>query len=138
MLEKLFNIFRFKKSKPKKPELPPDTSHVCKLEFGINKDGTVDITCYWPEFSESSSTSIINIAYFYALAIHAINNGLLEKEILDTLQKNSTYDEYDTLFAHNVVYKLYELEKQKKYRNGDISKDPLVFPLDVFKNMSHQ
>lgn len=138
MLEKLFNIFKVKKTKPKNLERVSDTTNVCKLEFGINKDGTIDITCYWPQFSESNSSSIMNIAYFYALAIHAINSGLLEKEILDTLQKNSTYDEYDTLFAHNVLYKLYELEKKKKYINGDISKDPLVFPLDVFKNMSHQ
>lgn len=134
MFEKLFNIF--KKKSLAQTQTEDTSSHLCKLEFGINKDGTIDITCYWPQFTEKTSASIMNIAYFYALAIHAINNGLLEKETLDTLQKNAAHDEYDTLFVHNVLYKLYELEKNKKYQTGDLSKQPLIQPLDVFKNMN--
>lgn len=132
MLEKLFNIFSLTKKETKQAE---GSEHLCKLEFGINKDGTIDIICYWPQFTEKTTSTIINIAYFYALAIHAINNGLLEKEILDTLQKNAKFDEYDTLFVHNVLYKLYELEKNKKYQSGDISKQPFIYPIDVFKNI---
>jgi hypothetical protein len=132
MLEKLFNIFSLTKKETKQAE---SSGHLCKLEFEINKDGTIDIICHWPQFTEKTTSTIINIAYFYALAIHAINNGLLEKEILDTLQKNAKFDEYDTLFVHNVLYKLYELEKKQKYQSGDISKHPFVYPLDVFKNI---
>lgn len=132
MLEKLFNIFKWKKKETKPTE---SLEYLCKLDFGINKDGTIDIVCHWPQFTEKTTSTIMNIAYFYALAIHAINNGLLEKEILDTLQKNAKFDEYDTLFVHNVLYKLYELEKKQKYQSGDISKQPFIYPLDVFKNL---
>lgn len=132
MLEKLFNIF---KKKSAIPEIKSNKNAICKLQFDIHKDGTIDIICHWPEFDHTNHSAMINIAYFYALAIEAINSGVLEKEILDTLQKNTANNEYDTLFVHNVIYKLYELEKTKKH-SGDISKQPLVHPLDVFKNTS--
>lgn len=132
MLAKLFSIFKSQKN----AETAPQPAYTSKLEFGINKDGTIDITCYWPEFNENNAKSLMNIAYFYALAIHAINNGLLHKEIVDTMRENAKLNEYDTLFVHNVLYKLYELEKSQQYeQNIVLRNEPLVPPLDVFKHM---
>lgn len=129
MLEKLFSIFN--KKKPPKPE----QSYVSKLEFGINLDGTIDIICHWPEFNDNNSKSLLNIAYFYGMAIHAINNGLLHKEIIETMRQTAQLNEFDNLFVHNVLYKLYELEKSQQFqRNINLANEPLVAPLSVFKN----
>lgn len=133
MLEKLFNIFNTKKDLSFIDKHP----YVSKLEFGIKTDGTIDIMCNWPEFDENNQKAMLNIAYFYALAIHAINNGLLHKEIIETMRQSAKLNEFDTLFVHNVLYKLYELEKSQQYqRNIDLAHEPLIQPLDVFKNIN--
>lgn len=137
-INKLYNFFFAKNNKFNKKENEAESSKnlaVCKLSFDINKDGTIDIVCHWPEFNDSNIASITNIAYFYALAIHALSSGFLEKEILKTLQSTADHNEYDTLFVQNVIFKMYEIEKSQKYQyNVKLSDEPLVSPLDVFKN----
>lgn len=133
MLEKLFNIFKRKKDLTTSDKHP----YVSKLEFGIKTDGTIDIVCHWPEFDDTNEKAILNIAYFYALAIHAIDSGLLHKEIIETMRQSAKLNEFDTLFVHNVLYKLYELEKSQQYqKNINLAHEPLIQPLDVFKNMN--
>lgn len=102
------------------------------LTIEVNLDGTLNIICDWPEFDENNNKQIANVAKYYALAIHALNEGLLDKEIIDTLKNYDNSNPFNSLFVHNTLVELINLEKIKKENNPLLNK-PIISPLDVFK-----
>lgn len=104
----------------------------CSLEVQMNIDGTINIICYWPEYSHTNKDKMTETANNYALMIDAINQGYLSKDIINTIKNYRSENSYDSLFAQNVFYKLAELNylKQKSLDNSE----PLVRPTQVFKN----
>lgn len=102
------------------------------LTIEVNLDGTLNIICDWPEFDENNNKQIANVAKYYALAIHALNEGLLDKEIIDTLKNYDNSNPFNNLFVHNTLVELINLEKIKKENNPLLNK-PIISPLDVFK-----
>ena len=56
------------------------------------------------------------IARFYALGIHAVNSGLLEADIIETLKNHDTSNPYNSLFVHNVLIEIINIEKTIKKR----------------------
>lgn len=105
----------------------------CSLEVQMNIDGTINIICYWPEYSHINKDKMTETANNYALMIDAINQGYLSKDIINTIKNYRSENSYDSLFAQNVFYKLAELNylKQKSLDNSE----PLVRPTQVFKNI---
>ncbi len=125
-------MFKYIKSLfAKKKNLKFD-SELSTITIEINKDGTLNIICYWPDYDENNSDEINGTAKFYALAIHALNSGLLEYDMIDTLKNYDQSNPYNNLFSHCTLVELINLEKIKKHRssNGD---RPVISPLDVFK-----
>lgn len=120
-------MFNFLK-KRKKPEISQPLSYI---SFEINKDGTINIVCDWPDFNDENITSLEVIARYYALAIHAINAGLLERDIIGTLKQHDTSNPYNNLFVHNVLIELINVEKTIRERSPAYQK-PVISPLNVF------
>jgi len=105
----------------------------CSLNIQMNIDGTINIICYWPEFNENNKDQILSLSNNYALMLDAINEGLLESEIISTIKNYKSYKSYDILFAQNVYYKLTELSYLKQKSNTEKNM-PVVRPSQVFKS----
>jgi hypothetical protein len=107
-----------------------ETKPPCSLEIEMNFDGTINIICSWPEFNDENKKSLDYLANYFSLMINAVNSGLLEKEIINTLKNYSSNNHMDILFAQNVYYKILELnflrKEQEKFSN------PVIKPSQVF------
>jgi hypothetical protein len=133
MFKKLISYFSSKQT-PDILRKPADIK-LASLNIEINNDGTLNIICDWPEFNENNAHKIKDIAYFYALGIHAINKGFLEKDIIDTLVNHDKTNVFNTLFTQNTLLELLNLEKNFKHNNQNTQHDqPIVSPLEVFKS----
>lgn len=115
-----------------KPETSTEeiTKSPCSLELEMNNDGTVNIICSWPEFTEANKKYLYNLANHYALMLDALNSGLLEKDIANTLKSYSSDNYMDILFAQNAYYKIVELNFLRKEQEK--SDAPLIKPSQVF------
>lgn len=129
MFKKLFSYFLPKEAN-KSFERPAD-SKLASLSIEVNNDGSLNILCDWPEFDSNNSGKIKEVAYFYALAIHALNKGFLEKDIIDTLVNHNKSNVFNSLFAQNTLIELLNLEKSIKQNKTN---QPIVSPLEVFKS----
>lgn len=112
-----------------------DQDIICSLEVQMNEDGTINIVCGWPDFTLENKSSMPTIAYQYALVLDAINSGMLAKEILDTIKNYQSDNTMDILFAQNVIYKLSEMSFLRKQNSNKIRTEPVVRPLEVFKQI---
>jgi hypothetical protein len=111
---------------------PIDKSYLCSLNFELNYDGTVNILCYWPNFDKLEPATIDNIASQYATMIFMMNNGLLKKDIVETLSDVMYSEEpFDAYFVHQVLSKWLEIT-EKTEQNKD--NKPFIRPSSVFKN----
>lgn len=126
------NIFKRLYSFFKKDQEKSETDDLIgSITFEINKDGTINIICNWPDFNDDNTNQISGISRYYALSILAINSGFLEKDILDTLKKCNTDNPYDNLFTHNVLAELIHIEKNKRDNDPGLKK-PIISPLEAF------
>jgi|LakMenEpi03Aug12_release.lakeMendotaPanAssembly.Ray.scaffolds.fasta_scaffold419764_3 hypothetical protein len=109
-----------------------EKDYLCSLSLQLNYDGTVNIICYWPNFEKLEPSSIDDIASQYATMIFMVNNGLLKKDIVETLSDVLGSDEpFDAYFVHQVLEKWLEItEKTEKVINSK----PFIKPSSVFKN----
>lgn len=104
------------------------SSKIASIKVEANNDGTINIVCDWPDFSEKNQKNIQGMAKFFALAIDAINSGILEQEIISTLNNHDKNNPYDILFVHNTLVELIYLAKSKEKTLNS----PIISPLDVF------
>jgi len=121
-------MFKFFKKKKQEYELPRGLSSIC---FEVNQDGTVNILCDWPDFNNDNADKIESVAKFYALGIHALNRGLFEADIIDTLKHHDKNNPYNNLFIHNVLVELINIEKTIREKSPNYKK-PVISPLNVF------
>tara|TARA_B100001778_G_C18594094_1_gene633737 strand:+ start:37 stop:423 length:387 start_codon:yes stop_codon:yes gene_type:complete len=124
----MFNFFKKKKTKKIEFEMPNALS--C-ISFEINRDGTVNILCDWPDFNNENANEIESVAKFYALGIHALNQGLFEPDIIDTLKHHDKNNPYNNLFIHNVLIELINIQKAIREKSPNYKK-PVISPLNVF------
>lgn len=109
-------------------------SKLASISVEVNTDGTINISCDWPTFNVNNSNKIKEIAYFYAVAIHALNKGLLEKDIIETILNYDRSDAFNGLFAQNTLIELLHIEKSYRTPNINNQNRPIISPLEVFKN----
>tara|TARA_B100001778_G_scaffold247838_1_gene208039 strand:+ start:5472 stop:5873 length:402 start_codon:yes stop_codon:yes gene_type:complete len=124
------NIFSLFKSTTIEEEPSPVVQKLASLTIEVNPDGTMNILCDWPDFNENNAESIKNISNYYALAIHALCNGYLEEDIMDTLKCYDKDNVFNALFAHNTLIEIGNVKKLSEWKNTD---KPIISPLEVFK-----
>jgi hypothetical protein len=130
MINFIKNLLCNNKNKEKNNEKENETKPPCSLEIEMNFDGTINIICSWPEFNEENKKSIDYLANYFSLMIDAINSGLLEEEIINTIKNYSSSNHMDILFAKNVYYKILELNFLRKEQEKFSS--PIIKPSQVF------
>ena len=122
------------KEEPKenKPSIKIEKDYLCSISLQLNYDGTVNIICYWPSFDKLEPSEIDSIASQYATMIFMTNNGLLKKDIVETLSDVlGSEDPFDAYFVHQVLAKWLEItEKTEQTLNSK----PFIKPSSVFKN----
>lgn len=117
---------------PNKEEKAED--RLASISIEVNPDGTLNICCDWPEFDNKNSQNLKDVSYYYALAIHALNKGLLEKEIMNTISEHPYDDALNNEFAESTLTNLISLEAH--YAKKQVKNDePIISPLDVFKSV---
>jgi len=126
MFKYIKNIFSKKTNKLDTQDLP-------SITIEVNDNGSLNILCNWPDFDESNASDINGSAKFYALAIHALNSGLLEYDIIDTLKNYDNSNPFNSLYSHSTLVELINLEKIRRSKNTNLEK-PVISPLDVFKS----
>jgi len=122
----------FKRLFVKKPvaNIEQSNSVIASITIENNHDGSLNITCDWPEFNVDNYDSMPNVAKAFASSIYSINNGILAKDIIDTLKNHDKTNPYNSVFVNNVFSELINMEK---YSAINQSYNPLISPLEVFK-----
>lgn len=132
MLSKILKIFSWKnQTKQQKIDTNKDQEKVCALIFQVNKEGSINIICEWPDFDINNSSTIRDIAFNYANLINALSSGLLEKDILNTMKNCDQSNPFNNLFYRNVLVEILNIQKEQNF--SYLKKLPLVSPISVFK-----
>ena len=129
MFKFIKNIF---KPKPTVDESPV-IQKLASLTIEVNNDGTMNILCDWPDFDEDNVESLKNISQYYALAIHALCNGYLQEDIIQTLKSYDKDNVFNALFAHNTLVEIANTEKLSNWKKDDNDR-PIISPLEVFRS----
>jgi len=131
----MFNFIRsiFLSKEQEAEEDEEVSTKLASLTIEVNTDGTMNILCDWPDFHADNAESLKSISHYYALAIHAVCNGYLEQDIIDTLKYYDKDNVFNALFAHNTLIELNNAEKLSKWKKEDGDK-PIISPLDVFNS----
>lgn len=116
-----------------KKEIEDDES-VGAITFKLNKDKTIDISCYTPEISSLSVGSMTKLSEDYAELLSLINDGILAPKIVKFINGiiDKAEDEREKLFLENILvfWGLSHVENLKTKRSK--SNNPLVRPSSVF------
>ena len=129
MFKFIKNIF---KPKPTVDESPV-IKKLASLTIEVNNDGTMNILCDWPDFDEDNVESLKNVSQYYALAIHALCNGYLQEDIIQTLKCYDKDNVFNALFAHNTIVEIANTEKLSNWKKDDNDR-PIISPLEVFRS----
>lgn len=105
-------------------------SVVSSITIENNHDGSLNIVCDWPEFNVDNYENMTTVAKAFAASVYSLNNGLLSRDIIDTLKNHDKTNPYNSLFINNVFSEIINIEK---YASLNQSHSPLVSPLEVFK-----
>lgn len=135
MLKNIFNYLYSLVYRQKKEEKSESSDALGYITFKLNKDQTINISCYIPETNNVSSSKMAEMAEQYAQLLVCINEGLLSSEIAELIKnsiKDSDFDQ-DKLFFENVLtfWAIHHVEFLKK--NKTKSNQPLIMPSAVFR-----
>lgn len=134
----LFSLFSIinsnPKLSPKKGKDEDEDEYVGVVTFKLNKDKTVDISCYTPEVSSLSVGTMTKLSENYAELLSLINDGILAPKIVEFINGiiDKSEDEQEKLFLENILifWGLSHVENLKKKRSK--SNQPLIRPSSVF------
>ena len=131
----LVSLFR-KQSDIKLPVEKEDDEYIGSVTFKLNKDKTIDISCYTPEVSSLSVGSMTKLSEDYAELLSLINDGILAPKIVKFINGiiDKAEDEREKLFLENILvfWGLSHVENLKTKRSK--SNHPLVRPSAVFRS----
>jgi len=131
----LVSLFR-KQSDIKLPAEKEDDEYIGSVTFKLNKDKTIDISCYTPEVSSLSVGAMTKLSEDYAELLSLINDGILAPKIVKFIDGiiDKAEDEQEKLFLENILifWGLSHVENLKKKISK--SNHPLIRPSAVFRS----
>jgi hypothetical protein len=111
-----------------------EDEYIGSVTFKLNKDKTIDISCYTPEVSSLSVGSMTKLSEDYAELLSLINDGILAPKIVKFIDGiiDKAENEQEKLFLENILifWGLSHVENLKKKRSK--SNQPLIRPSSVF------
>lgn len=116
-----------------KPEIDPDPissrDEVCNVVFRLISNGDIDILFNWVDLEKLEPKEIKELAYNYAALLSLIGSGSFKIEIAKILFESAQdAPQTDKNFAHSVLHKLVQFEKDKEFDKDE----PLIKPSKVF------
>jgi hypothetical protein len=113
-----------------------DEDSIGVVTFKLNKDKTIDISCYTPEVSSLSVGTMTKLSEDYAELLSLINDGILAPKIVKFIDGiiDKAEDEQEKLFLENILifWGLSHVENLKKKISK--SNHPLIRPSSVFRS----
>lgn len=112
-----------------------DEECVGAITFKLNKDKTVDISCFTPEIESLSVGSMTKLSENYAELLSLINDGILAPKIVEFINGviDKSNNDQEKLFLENILvfWGLSHVENLKKKRAK--SNQPVIRPSAVFR-----
>lgn len=123
----------------KKQEIIEDSNlkdYICEVNFKLTPDQNIDIEFLYDNVQDSSIDQISVLAESCANLIVLINNGLMKKNLLDTIKnykKQNMNNDKNTLFLDNILFFNNLLQDELKEIKKD--NDPLIRPSMAFRSL---
>lgn len=111
--------------------------NICEIRYKILPNQEIEISFIHKDIQQLSTEKISNIAESCSNLIVMINNGLLKKQLVDTikyLKKYSMDNAKNTLLLDNILF--FNNILQEEIKNIKKDSGPLVRPSNVFKSTS--
>lgn len=131
--------FLYKLFSQKKQETIEDRNlkdYICEVNFKLTSDQNIDIEFLYDNVQDSSIDQISILAETCANLIVLINNGLMKKDLLNTIKnykKQNMNNEKNTLFLDNILFFNNLLQDELKAIKKD--NDPLIRPSMAFRSL---
>lgn len=112
------------------------TDYICEVNFKLRPDQNIDIEFLYDNVQDGSIDEISILAETCANLIVLINNGLIKKDLLNTIKnskKQNMNNEKNTLFLDNVLFFNNLLQEELKAIKKD--NGPLIRPLMAFRSL---
>jgi hypothetical protein len=73
---------------------------LCSVNVELMYDGTISIRYFWPKFDENNLKHINSVSRDFGTMLYMINNGYLEKDMIETLSHTIDKDnDFDKEFT---------------------------------------
>lgn len=131
--------FLYRLFSEKKQEIIEDKNlkdYICEVNFKLTPDQNIDIEFLYDNVKDSSVDEISILAETCANLIVLINNGLMKKDLLNTIKNNKKQNmnnEKNTLFLDNVLFFNNLLQDELKAIKKD--NGPLIRPSMAFRSL---
>lgn len=114
---------------PESTTTPQPRDEVCNVVFRLAVNGDIDILFNWIDLDSLTPKEIKELSHNYAALLSLLSSGAFKVEIAKILFESAQEaTQTDKNFAHSVLHKLVQFEKDK-----DFDKDePLIKPSKVF------
>jgi dynactin complex subunit len=112
------------------------TDYICEVNFKLRPDQNIDIEFLYDNVQDRSVDEISILAETCANLIVLINNGLIKKDLLNTIKnykKQNMNNEKNTLFLDNVLFFNNLLQEELKAIKKD--NGPLIRPLMALRSL---
>jgi hypothetical protein len=112
-------------------------NYICEINFKLTEKQDIDIEFVHARVQESSVEDISSLAEICANLIVLLNNGLLKKQLLNTIKshkKHNMNNDKNTLFLDNVLFFNNLLQDELKHIKRENS--PLIRPSSVFRSLN--
>lgn len=112
------------------------TDYICEVNFKLRPDQNIDIEFLYDNVQDRSVDEISILAETCANLIVLINNGLMKKDLLNTIKnykKQNMNNEKNTLFLDNVLFFNSLLQEELKAIKKD--NGPLIRPLMALRSL---
>lgn len=111
--------------------------YVCEINFKVTDKQDIDIEFVHAGVQDSSVENISSLAEVCANLVVLINNGLLKKQLLNTIKhykKQNMNNDKNTLLLDNILF--FNTLLQDELKNIKKDNGPLIRPSAVFRSLN--
>lgn len=130
----LYNFFKLESINNQNIETENQNSTNPYIQFILNKDNHIEISCGLEHTSSLNNDLIIELSEKYAELLLGISNSLLKNDIVETLKKESKNSEdYKKILLIDNIISFYETLQKERLKTSAFYHLPVVLPSMAFR-----